>query len=141
MSPLLSASLPFVRRLQDGPSATVICGQNDTLTIVCVDTSFIVFNPHCRASVDMQDPSLRYFPTAEQAVKHVYNIMAIYRGAESESLEHLFAGYIVIPSDSFAQSEAVAKYQESVNKPKEQTIEKDTSTRTSSSEGGSQVRD
>lgn len=105
----------FIRQLNEESPAAVLCGQNDALTIVRLKSpkggSYVVFNPQCRASLEMKNASLRYFPTLDDATLHVYNIMAIYRGAESRFPAHMYEGYILVPSASFAQITVVVMYQ------------------------------
>ena len=105
--------------MQDAPAAIVLSGHNDAVTVIRAPSlskltkkaAYIVFNPQCRASVEMKGLSLRYLPTLDDAVNHIYNILAIHRGAESSAPEHMCAGYTLIPSAVFAQSRTVVVYQ------------------------------
>jgi hypothetical protein len=95
-----------------------VTGQNDALTIIGVSSesmpsSYIVFNPQCRASTDLGGASLRIFPTVEETVGHVYNITAIHRGVESNSPRHMYSGYILVPHVDTISSghETTSQYQ------------------------------
>jgi hypothetical protein len=100
-----------------------VTGQNDALTIVGVSSessgkpsSYIVFNPQCRASTDLGGASLRIFPTVEETVGHVYNITAIHRGVQSKAPRHMYGGYILVPQvDTISPGHEIAsQYQANI---------------------------
>lgn len=109
--------------MRDESSAAIIAGQNDALTIVGAPSkrggkplSFIVFNPQCRASTDLGGASLRFFPTVEETVQHVYNITAIHRGGESNAPRHMYSGYILVPPGDIVspRHEIASQYQANI---------------------------
>ena len=59
-----------------------------------------MFNPRCRASLDLGSASLRFFLTAEEAFLHVYNVISIHRGDESSAPQYAYAGYMFGPKSA-----------------------------------------
>lgn len=70
-------------------------------------TKFIVFNPRCRSSPELNEASLRFFPSPWDTVRHIFQLINIFRTTDEARPPSLYNSQIFILGDGVYDSDNI----------------------------------